>query len=104
MGAVDLGRGELRLDLAAPDTGGLDRGDGRLVPLARPRHLLRPWWVGLLTLGQHPRRTGCRVVRLLLLDQGAEQLREVVTVHAAPFTRAAGDGTTSPPPGSSLAG
>src|SRR4051794_17783398 len=72
---------ELRLDLATPDTGGLGRGDGRLVALARPRHLLRPWWVGFLGLGQLPRRARGRPLGLLLLDQGAEQPREVVAVH-----------------------
>src|SRR4051794_15844141 len=85
--AVHLGRGELRLDLATPCPDGLDGGDGRLVPLARPRHLLRPWWVGVLILGQQPCRLGCRVLGPLLLNQDAEQSREVVTVHPAFLNR-----------------
>jgi len=86
-----LGRLELHLDLAATGSGSLDGGHGRLEALARPRHLLRPWWVGLLGLGQQPRRPGCRVVRLLLLDQDAEQHREVVTVHPTFLDRSSAD-------------
>src|SRR5690242_1168832 len=99
--AVHLGRRELRLDLAATGTGGLDRGGGRLVALARPRHLLRQRRVGLLGLGQLPRRPRGRVLGLLLLDQGAEQRGESVAVHAALRSLAIADLATPARPSSS---
>src|SRR3954454_14807738 len=84
--AVDprhLGRGELRLDLTAPGSGGLDGGHGSLVALARLLHLRRQYRVGLLGLGQHPGRPRGRVLGLSQLDQGAEQIGEIVAAHAA---------------------
>src|SRR4051794_26506933 len=84
--AVDprhLGWGELRLDLTAAGSGSLDGGHGRLVALARLLHLRRQCRVGLLSLGQRPGRPRGRVLGLLQLGQGAEQIGEIVAVHAA---------------------
>src|SRR3954470_22698259 len=100
--AVDprhLGRGELRLDLAAAGSGGLDGGHGRLVALARLLHLRRQRRVGLL--GQRPGRPRGRVLGLLQLDQGAEQLGEIVAVHAVLRNLAIADLATPTRPSSS---
>src|SRR3954467_10632850 len=102
--AVDprhLGRGELRLDLAAAGSGSLDGGHGRLVALARLLHLRRPCRVGLLGLGQRPGRPRGRVLGLLQFDQGAEQLGEIVAVHAALRNLAIADLATPTLPSSS---
>src|SRR4051794_31630790 len=72
-----LGRGELRLDLAAPDAGGLRGGLGRLVACPSPPYLggdgrvvLGP----LLRLGQRVRGLGRQRLEPLLLGDGAQQL------------------------------
>src|SRR4051794_23203119 len=90
VGTVHVAGCEPGLDLAAAGAGGVSRGHGRLVPLARLHHLGGSFLVvlgPLLGLGQRVRRPGRRVLGPLLLDQGAEQLGRIVTAHPTFLSR-----------------